>query len=81
MRLNKNQWIDVRDYFRTDDNFRDAVIDWAFTEERVNSQIIKLFNGYDIVLTQGFIGSTDEMKAQHLEEKAAITPLPFLLIY
>ena len=26
-----NQWIDVRDIFRTDDNFRDANIDIAFT--------------------------------------------------
>ena len=62
----KNQWIDVRDIFRTDDNFRDAVIDWAFTEERVNSQIVKLFNGYNIVLTQGFIGSTDENESTTL---------------
>jgi aspartate kinase len=40
----KNKWIDVRDIFRTDDNFRDAAIDWGFTEERINSQIAKLFN-------------------------------------
>ncbi len=62
----KNQWIDVRDIFRTDDNFRDAVIDWEFTEERINSQIVKLFNGYDIVLTQGFIGATDENESTTL---------------
>jgi len=41
----KNKWVDVRDIFRTDDNFRDAAIDWEFTEERINSQIVKLFNG------------------------------------
>ena len=62
----KNKWIDVRDIFRTDDNFRDAAIDWGFTEERINSQIAKLFNGTDIVLTQGFIGSTDENESTTL---------------
>ena len=62
----KNQWVDVRDIFRTDDNFRDAAIDWDFTEEKINSQIVKLFNGYDIVLTQGFIGSTDENESTTL---------------
>jgi len=62
----KNQWVDVRDIFRTDDNFRDAAIDWEFTEEKINSQIVKLFNGYDIVLTQGFIGSTDENESTTL---------------
>jgi len=62
----KNKWVDVRDIFRTDDNFRDAVIDWGFTEENVNSQIVKLFNDYDIVLTQGFIGATDENESTTL---------------
>jgi aspartate kinase len=62
----KNKWVDVRDIFRTDDNFRDAAIDWVFTEERINGQIVKLFNGADIVLTQGFIGSTDENESTTL---------------
>ncbi|MGY6517009.1 hypothetical protein ACXIU3_24155, partial [Vibrio parahaemolyticus] len=34
-----NQWVDVRDVFRTDDNFRDAAIDFAFTQQQVNTQI------------------------------------------
>ena len=62
----KNHWVDVRDIFRTDDNFRDAAIDWGFTEARINGQIVKLFNGYDIVLTQGFIGATDENESTTL---------------
>ena len=62
----KNQWIDVRDIFRTDDNFRDAVIDWEVTKANVDGQIAKLFNSYDIVLTQGFIGSTDENESTTL---------------
>jgi aspartate kinase len=62
----KNKWVDVRDIFRTDDNFRDAAIDWEFTEEMINSQIVKLFDSSDIVLTQGFIGSTDENESTTL---------------
>ena len=61
-----NKWIDVRDIFRTDDNFRDAAIDWNFTNDRINDQTIKLFNNYNIVLTQGFIGSTDENESTTL---------------
>jgi aspartate kinase len=62
----KSKWVDVRDIFRTDDNFRDAAIDWGFTEGSINSQIVKLFNGSDIVLTQGFIGATDENESTTL---------------
>ena len=61
-----NKWIDVRDIFRTDDNFRDASIDWEVTSGNVNGQIVKLFNDFDIVLTQGFIGSTDENESTTL---------------
>ena len=61
-----NKWIDVRDIFRTDDNFRDAAIDWEITKRNVDDQIVKLFNDHTIVLTQGFIGSTDENESTTL---------------
>src|ERR1700760_4790259 len=32
-----NKWFDVRDMFRTDNNFRDANIDWEVTKEKVKS--------------------------------------------
>jgi aspartate kinase len=60
------QWVDVRDIFRTDDNFRDAVIDWEYTSQRVQEDIIPLFQHSNIVLTQGFIGSTDENESTTL---------------
>ncbi len=53
-------WVDVRDIVRTDKNFRSAKIDWAFTEKRIMESVIPLFDHYDIVITQGFIGCTDE---------------------
>jgi len=61
-----NEWIDVRDIFRTDDNFREANIDWEFTNNKVQHSIIPLFNSSNIILTQGFIGSTDENESTTL---------------
>src|SRR5207248_9751952 len=89
-----NKWIDVRDIIRTDDNFRDANVDWNYTSQKVN-QLKEEWTlnsgiqdtGYttqetttlpprqagpehstsniqlptlNIILTQGFIGATDE---------------------
>jgi aspartate kinase len=61
-----NSWADVRDIFRTDDNFRDAAIDWEVTEVQVKTQVLPLFNKSNIVLTQGFIGATDENESTTL---------------
>lgn len=55
-----NTWVDVRDVFRTDDNFRDANIDWAITQKQVTEKVVPLFNQTNIVIAQGFIGSTDQ---------------------
>ena len=32
----ENKWLDVRDIIRTDDNFRDATIDWEYTTQKVD---------------------------------------------
>lgn len=61
-----NKWIDVRDIIRTDDNFRDAAIDWDYTKAKVQSTIAPLFNDTNIVITQGFIGATDENESTTL---------------
>jgi len=53
-------WLDVRDIVRTDKNYRNANIDWAFTEKRITESVTPLFEHHDIVITQGFIGCTDE---------------------
>lgn len=62
----QNKWIDVRDIVRTDDNFRDAYIDWNITRQKVESDVTPLFNSTDIVITQGFIGATDENESTTL---------------
>ena len=61
-----NQWLDVRDFFRTDDNFRDAGIDWPFTAGRVSNGIMPLFQQHDFIITQGFIGATRENESTTL---------------
>jgi aspartate kinase len=59
-------WIDVRDVIRTDDNFRDAGLDWNFTEKSIHDVILPLFDTHDVVVTQGFIGATDENESTTL---------------
>jgi aspartate kinase len=54
-----NHWVDVRDIFSTDDQFRAANLDWNKTTDRFSKLIVPLFIHNNIVLTQGFIGSTD----------------------
>ncbi len=58
-----NKWIDVRDIIRTDDNFRDANVDWNYTARKVEQLS---FESTNIILTQGFIGSTDENESTTL---------------
>ena len=62
----KNKWLDVRDIFRTDNNFRDATINWEFTNSKVQHSVLPEFDKVNIVLTQGFIGSTDENESTTL---------------
>ena len=50
-----NRWIDVRDIFRTDNNFRDAAIDWNFSAAKVKEEVLPLFAETNLVITQGFI--------------------------
>ena len=61
-----NTWVDVRDVVRTDNNFRDANIDWTTTQNKVNENVLPLFDSSNIIITQGFIGSTDENESTTL---------------
>ncbi|RYF84489.1 MAG: aspartate kinase [Chitinophagaceae bacterium] len=61
-----NEWVDVRDIIRTDDNFRDARVDWKVSAQKVDEAVKPLFASTNIILTQGFIGSTDENESTTL---------------
>lgn len=74
-----NKWLDVRDIIRTDDNFRDATIDWDYTAQKVDTTVNRESSIVseettgnwkpvtdNIFITQGFIGSTDENESTTL---------------
>ena len=49
----KNQWLDVRDFIKTDNYYRSAHVDWEASQERIATQ----FNRTQLNITQGFLGS------------------------
>lgn len=53
-----NQWVDARDLIRTDDNYRDPVVDFEFTRNQIQKTVLPALEKNKIVITQGFIGST-----------------------
>ena len=59
-----NQWLDVRDLLRTDNNFRDAGVQFDFSADRIK-QAINNYEG-NITITQGFIGATDDNESTTL---------------
>lgn len=61
-----NHWIDVRDLLRTDDTFRDAKIDWDYSQKAISEKLIPLFEKNNFVVTQGFIAGTDENESTTL---------------
>lgn len=49
----ENQWIDARNFIKTDSTYRDAEVNWELTQEAVASGI----KNSSLKVTQGFIGS------------------------
>ncbi len=62
----ENNWLDVRDVLRTDDNFRDAGINWELSQKQIIERASALFEKANIIITQGFIGCTDENESTTL---------------
>jgi aspartate kinase len=52
------EWADVRDVIRTDDTYRDAKVDWAYSEAQAKDVFGKLLQQGKSIITQGFIGAT-----------------------
>ncbi|MBV9986290.1 MAG: aspartate kinase [Chitinophagaceae bacterium] len=73
-----NEWLDVRDLVRTDNNFRDAGIDWSITTQRIHSALdgwkdaelqknpVNPDIAPSIFITQGFIGATADNESTTL---------------
>jgi aspartate kinase len=51
----KNNWIDVRNFIKTDNNYRDANVDWEKTQQFISKGIKKKA----LNITQGFLGSDE----------------------
>jgi aspartate kinase len=52
--------IAAQEVIKTDNSYRGAQVDWKKTEKKVKEKFNNLFLETDLVLTQGFIGSTRE---------------------
>lgn len=62
-----NKWIDVRDSMRTNNNFRDADIDWEISTDKIRENVLTLIDDTNkIVITQGYIGATEDNESTTL---------------
>lgn len=50
-----NQWLDVRDFIKTDTTYRDAKINWEYTKERIKQNV----DTSKLNITQGFLGGNN----------------------
>ncbi|MBR1627222.1 MAG: aspartate kinase [Bacteroidales bacterium] len=56
----KNKLIHAYHIIKTDNNYRDANINWNQTQLEIDSKVIPLLDEYDLIITQGFVGGTKE---------------------
>mgnify|MGYP005622214297 FL=1 len=50
-----NTWFDVRNFIKTDSNYRDAKVDWELTKEIIGNKL----DASKLNITQGFIAAND----------------------
>ena len=50
-----NHWFDVRNFIKTDSNYRDAKVDWKLTEKLITNKL----DASKLNITQGFIAAND----------------------
>ncbi len=51
-----NIWVDIRNCVRTDNTYREAIVDWELSATQVESEFS--FNNTSLYITQGFIAAT-----------------------
>ena len=51
----KNSWLDVRNFIKTDNSYRDAMVNWEKTQQSISNGVDK----NQLYITQGFLGSDD----------------------
>ena len=62
--LNKNkintEWLDARDLLRTNEYYRNAIVDEVITTRQVQKVMLPLLQNGNVVVTQGFIGASSD---------------------
>lgn len=57
--LHNVKWIDARNFIHTDNTYREGLVNWEKTEAEIQKNLVPVLKN-NIVVTQGFIGSTSE---------------------
>jgi aspartate kinase len=55
-----NQWMDARNCVHTDNSYREGKVSWEKSIPLISNHTCDLFKKVNIIITQGFIGSTSE---------------------
>ncbi len=55
-----NHWLDARKIIKTDNTYREGNINWESTQRNISRNVNKLLQKSGFVITQGFIGSSEE---------------------
>lgn len=58
--------VDAKNCIRTDESFRDAIVNWEKTKQTIKESIEDEFSQHQLVITQGFLGGTQEGKTTTL---------------
>jgi aspartate kinase len=58
----QNHWVDARHLVRTDNCYREGMVNWEKTQKKINKEVYPLLqkSANSIVVSQGFIAGTDE---------------------
>ena len=51
----ENNWLDVRNYIKTDSNYRDAKVNWTLTQQIITNKVAT----HQLNVTQGFLAGND----------------------
>lgn len=54
-----NQWMDIRDYIKTDNTYREGQVNWSLTTQKVQKGFSPILEN-QLIVTQGFLGGTVE---------------------
>jgi aspartate kinase len=56
----QNKWVDARGLIQTDNSYREGKVDFELTETLIKRDLVPVFNLFNSIVTQGFIGGTSE---------------------